>query len=288
MLTLGYVTNGFGDHTLEQAAEVLRHCGYGAIGVTLGGPHLDPWKVSAARLKELRALFEKDRLQLAIETGARYVLDPYRKHRPSLVSVDPKGRAQRVAYYERAIDIAAELGASVVSLWSGIPQPRIPAEKSFERLVGGLRPVLDRAGSRGVKIAFEPEPGMFIESLADWVRLRDAVDHPALGLTIDVGHLAVTEEPPWEECLRTHAKDLIHVHLDDAKDRTHEHLPLGEGELDWDGILHVLTEIEYGGVALVELSRHSHVAPLMAQRSLLFLRSVEARVRARSGGTARE
>ena len=288
MITLGYVTNGFGDHTLEQAAEVLRHCGYSAIGVTLGGPHLDPWKVSPDRLDELRRGFEKSGLEVAIETGARFVLDPYRKHRPSLVSVDPKGRAQRVAYYERAIEIAGDLGASVVSLWSGTPQPRIPREKSLERLIGGLRPVLDHAARRGVKIAFEPEPGMFIESLADWRELRNALPHPALGLTIDVGHLAVTEAPPWEECLREHAEDLIHVHFDDAKDRRHEHLPLGEGELEWDGILKVLTEINYGGVALVELSRHSHVAPLMAQRSLLFLRSVEARVRAQLGGTARE
>lgn len=288
MLKVGYVTNGFGDHSLEQTAEVLHRCGYQGIGVTLGAPHLDPWKAKKRDLAALRACFEKNRLEVAIETGGRYVLDPFRKHRPSLVSVDRTGREQRAAFYEKSIDIADALGAEVVSIWSGIPQPNVPEETSWSRLVTGLRPVLDHAEKRGVKIGFEPEPGMFVEDLADWRELKERLPHPALGLTIDVGHLAVTEEAPWERHLIEHAADLVHVHLDDAKDRTHEHLPLGEGEIDWGAIVSALAQIEYGGVALVELSRHSHVAPLMAQRSLLFLRSVEARVRAQLGGTARE
>ncbi len=283
MLKIGYVTNGFADHSLEQAAEVLHHCGYQGIGVTLGAPHLDPWTASKKRLAELRACFEKHGLEVAIETGGRYVLDPYRKHRPSLVSVDEKGRNQRVAFYEKSIDIASALGAKVVSLWSGIPKAQIPTETSWQRLVVGLRTVLDHAEKRGVKIGFEPEPGMFVENLEGWQILKERVSHPALGLTIDVGHLAVTEEAPWHQHLIEHSGDLVHVHLDDAKDRTHEHLPLGEGEIDWPEILGALARIGYGGVALVELSRHSHVAPLMAQRSILFLRSVEARARVDHG-----
>ena len=280
MLKLGYVTNGFADHSLVQAAEVLHRCGYEAIGITLGAPHLDPWHTSRVRLGELRATLERQRLTPVIETGARYVLDPYRKHRPSLVSVDPEGRRQRVAFYEKAIDVAVELGARVVSLWSGTPQARIPEEKSWERLVAGLRPVLDHAAAREVTIGFEPEPGMFVEDLAGWRQLQERLDHPALGLTIDVGHLAVTETAPHAAHLETFRDDLVHVHLDDAKDGKHEHLPLGQGELDWAAIIATLSRIEYAGVALVELSRHSHVAPLQAQRSILFLRSVEARVRA--------
>jgi len=281
VLKFGYVSNGFQDHSLEQMADVLRRFGYEGIGITLGFPHLDPFHASRARLAEVRRLLEEKRLSPAIETGARYVLDPYRKHRPSLVSVDAPAREQRVAYYRRAVEIAAELGAKVVSLWSGTPQPGIPPEKSWSRLIEGLAPLLDLAGGHGVRIAFEPEPGMFVEDLAGWRELRRRLPHPALGLTIDVGHLAVTEAEPWAEHLESHAGDLIHVHLDDIRDRVHEHLPLGEGRIDWAEVVAMLERISYAGLALVELSRHSHVAPLMAQRSILFLHAVEARVRAR-------
>jgi len=280
MLRLGYITNGFGDHSLEQAAEVLHHFGYQSIGITLGPPHLDPRATSRGRLEELRRTFERRGLEPVIETGARYVLDPFRKHRPSLVSVDSTAREQRASYYRHAIDIAAELGAPLISVWSGTPQPKVPEERSWSRLVAGLLPVLDHAAERGIRVAFEPEPGMFIEDLADWRALRERVDHPALGLTIDVGHLAVREEAPWERHLIVHRDELLHVHLDDAANGIHEHLPPGQGELDWTGILGALDRIGFGGVALVELSRHSHVAPVMAQRSILFLRRVEARVRA--------
>ena len=87
------------------------------------------------------------------------------------------------------------------------------------------------------------------------------------GLTIDVGHLAVTESEPWADHLAAHAEDLIHLHLDDTRNRVHEHLPLGEGEIDWLQIIATLGRIGYAGLALVELSRHSHVAPIAAQRS---------------------
>lgn len=289
MLKIGYISNGFADHSLEQMAELLRRFGYQGIGITLGFPHLDPFHVSRARLAEVRRLLEAGALEPVIETGARYVLDPHRKHRPSLVSVDAKGREQRIAYYRRAVEIAAELGAPLVSLWSGTPQPGIHADRSWTRLVEGLRTVCDYAAERGVQIGFEPEPGMFVENLAGWRSLRERLPHPALGLTIDVGHLAVTEQEPWAAHLESHVEDLIHVHLDDTRDRRHEHLPFGEGTIDFDAIIAALLRIEYGGVALVELSRHSHVAPLVAQRSMLFLRSVETRARTGrdAGGTSR-
>lgn len=284
MLKFGYISNGFADHTVEQMATVLQRTGYDALGLTVGPPHLDPFHASRAPLAEIRHTLEAKELGVAIETGARYVLDPFRKHRPSLVSIDAPAREQRAAYYVRAIDIAAELGARVVSIWSGTPQPGVSPDATWTRLTRALEPLLDRAAEKGVTIAFEPEPGMFVEDLAGWDELKRRLPHPALGLTIDVGHLAVTEERPWAAHLERYAEDLVHVHLDDTRDGIHEHLPLGAGEIDWDDVLSALTRIDYRGLALVELSRHSHVAPLMAQRSLLFLRAHEARARLRGGG----
>jgi sugar phosphate isomerase/epimerase len=52
----------------------------------------------------------------------------------------------------------------------------------------------------------------------------------------------------------------------------HEHLPFGEGEMNYRPILAALSEIHYRGLINVELSRDSHRAPLMARTALDYLK----------------
>lgn len=255
--------------------QVISRLGYDGIGITLDHMHLDPFKVSDDRLAEVRALLEGRDLSPVIETGARYYLDATRKHRPSLVSVDPEGRRARVEYYRRAIDIAVHLGAPCVSLWSGVPQRGIPESLSWKRLVGGLEQVCEHAASNGVKIAFEPEPGMFVEGLADYAELRSRLDHPALAMTLDLGHLAITEDAPLESHIEEWAPHIVNVHIEDIRDRVHLHLPFGEGNLGIPPLLAALRRIDYTGLVLVELSRNNADAPVQAQRSIIYLRNAD-------------
>ena len=75
-----------------------------------------------------------------IETGARFLLDPWRKHRPTLLEDDPADRARRLDFLRRAVDLAAAVGAGVVSLWSGARPPESSAtvEQLDRRLADGL------------------------------------------------------------------------------------------------------------------------------------------------------
>ncbi len=57
----------------------------------------------------------------------------------------------------------------------------------------------------------------------------------------------------------------------------HEHLPFGEGEVDFPPVLAALTTIGFAGLVAVELPRHSHAAPALAASSLDFLRDAERR-----------
>lgn len=276
MLRYGYITNGFSDHSLEQAIEVLSAAGYAGVGITLDHHHLDPFLASDQRIAEVKALLEAASMEVVIETGARYYLDPWRKHQPSLVSADAEGRRKRIAYYQRSIEIASLLGAPVVSLWSGIADPAAGDDQNWNWLQEGLGEVLDLAAAHQLTIGFEPEPGMFVEKVSDWRELRSRLDHPALGLTLDLGHLAVTENPPLERAIEEHSDKLVNVHVDDVKERRHQHLPLGEGTIDFPPLLSALATCGYKGLALVELSRHSHVAAQVASRSLQFLKEAES------------
>jgi L-ribulose-5-phosphate 3-epimerase len=265
---LGYNTNGFAHHRLADALEILAELGYGAVALTPDVHHLPPFDTSAAELRALRGRLRALELAPVVETGARYVLDPRRKHRPNLLERTPEGRERRLALLVRCAELAAELEAGVVSIWAGARPEEVDPAEAWGLLVEGVGALCRRAEALGVRVAFEPEPGMLVETLAEWERLRDAVAHPALGLTLDVGHVPCTEAVGPAEAIRAHAGELLNVHLDDVRGRVHEHLQVGEGELDWGSIARALREAGFAGVASFELSRHSHAAPRAAREAL--------------------
>ena len=129
-------------------------------------------------------------------------------------------------------------------------------------------------------LAVEPEPGMFLERVADVVALVRRLGRPdALGLTIDVGHLTCTEDEHPAEVVRGAGDLVVNVQVDDMRRGVHEHLPFGEGEVDLPDVLGALTDIGYGGLVHVELPRHSHAAPVLAAHSLRALRAAAADAR---------
>jgi sugar phosphate isomerase/epimerase len=97
-----------------------------------------------------------------------------------------------------------------------------------------------------------------------------------LGLTLDVGHCRCLEPDPEPECVRRAGPWLATVQIDDMRRGVHEHLPFGEGEVDLPGVLAALRGAGYRGLVSVELPRHSHAAPVLAERSLHALRAAEA------------
>jgi sugar phosphate isomerase/epimerase len=272
-LRLSYGTNGFTDHRLPEALAIMAELGYEGVALTLDHQHLDPFAPDlAARVSQTAGLLERYGLAVAVETGARYVLDPWRKHEPTFVSDD--GAEVRARLIRIAIDVAGDLGADIVHLWSGTLPPGTPDDVAWERLVSGLAPVLEHAESAGVRLAFEPEPGMFVNRLSGVRELRSRLGDPAaLVATVDVGHAVVNEEASPQECIRENAELVAHVQIEDMRRGVHEHLEFGEGEVDVTAALRALLDIGYDGLVSVELTRHSHDAPAVAARSLAVLRS---------------
>jgi sugar phosphate isomerase/epimerase len=129
----------------------------------------------------------------------------------------------------------------------------------------------DEAAKCGVRLAFEPEPGMFIDTMAKYADLVRRVDRPNFGLTLDVGHLHCMGELPIAEHIHRWKDRLWNVHIEDMRHGVHDHLMFGEGEMDFPPILRALREIGYDAGVHVELSRHSHDAVNTARRALAFL-----------------
>jgi sugar phosphate isomerase/epimerase len=272
-MRLGYNTNGLAFHCWEDALEMLAEIGYRSVAITLDHHCLNPYADDFPReLDRMRRTLRRLGLSSVIETGARFLLDSRIKHEPTLLTADAAERQRRIEFLRRAIDVAAELGSDAMSFWSGILREPLAIDAAFSRLADGCRELLSHAERRIVRLAFEPEPGMFVESFSQFERLRDALGRsPLFGLTIDIGHVHCVEDDSIPDHLRRWRELLFNVHIEDMRRGVHEHLMFGDGEIDFAPVMQTLREINYAGGIHVELSRHSHVAPEVASKSFEFL-----------------
>ena len=240
-LRFGYVSNGLSDHRLEDALELLAENGYSGVALTLDHIHFDPLaprlRARAARLRVRargaragRAWWRPARASCstrAASTSRRCVSD---------------GRQRRVDLLCTAVDVAVELGAPVVSMWSGVA----PAERAARARLGPAgRRLRARARARRAqrrsRSRSSPSPGCWSRR---WPTTRCCTSASATrrrsGLTLDIGHIVCLEPMSVTECVRRGAPTLAHVHIEDMRRGVHEHLMFGEGELDLDEALGVL------------------------------------------------
>ncbi len=273
-LRLGYGTNGFANHRLDDALAIIAELGYDGVALTLDHHHLDPFDADlsrrvagvAARLSELG-------LGVVVETGARYLLDPRRKHAPTLLDDD---YLVRLDFLHRAVAIGRDLGAEAVSLWSGVRPSMVDDRLAWARLEDGCADLVGAADVAGVPLGFEPEPGMLVSTVADWRRLRDALGAPRrFGLTLDIGHCRCVEPLDAAACVTAVREHLVNVQIDDMRRGVHEHLEFGQGEIDFPPVLRALAG-GYRGLVAVELPRHSHAAPAVAAQSIAFLKEASS------------
>lgn len=267
-LRFAYNTNGAANHRLDDALGLIADSGYQGVALTLDIHHLDPFapefperrRALALRLKQLG-------LGCVIETGARFLLDPRAKHEPTLVSAAAAGRARRVEFLTRALEVAAETGAEAMSFWAGIPKPGVTAEDARRWLIEGATEIAHRAEALGTVAALEPEPGMLIETVDDWAALGIA----GLKLALDTGHCIVTGERDPAQAVKEFAAQIGTVSIEDMARGVHIHLPFGEGDMDVPGVLQALNDIGFDKLICVEMSRESHRADRMVPASLAYL-----------------
>ena len=273
-LRYAYNTNGAANHRLDDALHLIADAGYDGVALTLDIHHLDPFAAGWEREAErVRGLLDWLGMGSVIETGARFLLDPTDKHEPTLLTASAEGRARRVEFLTRALDIAARLGSETMSFWAGVPKPGVERAQAFDWLHEGLEQVLDAAERLGVPASLEPEPGMLVETVAEYAALAER--HPRLRLALDTGHCLVTQDVEPADAVRAYADRIGTVAIEDMARGDHTHLPFGTGDMDVGGVLAALNAVRFGGLVCVELSRESPRAHHAIPESIAYLKAAE-------------
>ena len=268
----GYNTNGFAHHKIEDALQILAELGYRSIAFTLDYNTVEPFAANAiARARELGKMAQDLGLNLVIETGARFLLDPRRKHQPTLLSKQASDRKKRADFLLGCAELGLAMGSNTLSFWSGKPDFEAAEDSYWQLLIEQCIEISKQVENSGMKIAFEPEPGMFIDTMDKFEQLHKAILHSKFGLTLDIGHLECMNEMPLLPHLEKWSSVLWNIHLEDMRRGVHDHLPPGEGLIDFGKVFEGLNEIKYEGGVHWELSRHSHDAVETARKCRQFM-----------------
>jgi sugar phosphate isomerase/epimerase len=275
MTRLAFSTNAFKKNTLEEAIEAIAGAGYAGVEIMADRPHAYPPDLSLGQRAALRKRIEG--LGLGVSNVNAFTLfalgDTYH---PTWIEDDAEKAEQRITHTLAAIELAGELGAGTVSLQPGGPLigTTMSREVAGERFAGALGRVVARAKSAGVCLAIEPEPGLFIETAAEYLEFKNAFFHSedAIRMNCDIGHLFCVGEDP-AAVIRAMPEQIAHVHLEDiGENRVHQHLAPGKGVIDFGSVFGALEGIVYGGWVTVELYPYETTAAEVAKGAWEYLR----------------
>ena len=247
-LRFGYGTNGMHSHRLDDALAVLAGLGYDGVALTPGPPPPRPVRprprgpgrrrgVAAGRGWGSRS---------SSRPGPATCSTRCRKHHPTLLDVRPEA-ARRIDYLHRAVEVAADLGAEAVSFWSGTLPPGLDPETAWARLTEGVEQVLraGRAARRGLRRraragACSSTPSTGCSSCAAGWATRSGCGSPSTSATSSATSPAASPRPST-----TAGSLLANVQVDDMVRGVHEHLALGDGEVDLPAALAALADVGY-------------------------------------------
>ena len=213
-MRMGYNTNGAIGFPLEDTIRLLSDLGFQSIALTLDHEVLNPFSADIGQsLERTQRLLTRLGMHSVVETGARYLLNRQVKHHPTLVSPDPAEQQFRILFLKRAVEIASRLESDCVSLWSGpIPVDGLEnRDQIWDRFCDRLSEVLDYAQRLDVPLGFEPEPGMLVATVADFLHLQKRLPHPMLRLTLDIGHVVCQAEGSVPDIVAQVAGDLVKI-----------------------------------------------------------------------------
>jgi sugar phosphate isomerase/epimerase len=233
---------------------------------------------------ELTEYYTRDRIrQLRTAVAARKLtisqFAVYSTACQGMASLDPAVKARDIDVFKRGIDVCYELGSEIINLVShwpfgmqapveyipsyyypiarGLirsPSPKLkmslPRDFDFAAIwsnyLDSLGTVAQMAADRGLRLSVEGHAHVIVSGTDAMLRMFDQVDDPALVINFDTSwHFALREYLPMS--ISKLGKRIAHVHVRDADGLLFYSAPVGQGIIDWDGVVEALRDIGYEG-----------------------------------------
>ena len=197
---------------------------------------------------------------------------------PEVIDMDRDTHRRGLELFDKAIETAVELESEMIQLDSFTPPLKFVGEAPYkEAMRYGLQFHVEvdpdfswpefwdhfiktvstcnaRAKSAGLKMTIEPRVGETVSNTDALLRVFDAVGDENLGAVLDTAHLYAQKEilPLSIEKL---GRRIYYVHVADNDGKTNEHLALGEGTIDWEGVVSALRKHGFDGYIALDMGQ---------------------------------
>ncbi len=171
----------------------------------------------------------------------------------------PAEREQARTRTLRLLDLAAAAEAGAILVVpavvgrAGDPAPQVSYSDALHHTIEALDGLRFEAESRGVAIALENVWNRFLLSPLEAADLLDKVNSPFVGWYFDVGNILTYGYP--EDWIRELGRRIVRVHIKDydlARPGREGFCPLGEGSVDWPGVMNALRDVGYDSALTFE------------------------------------
>jgi len=251
-MKIGYFTMSFGDKPIETVIQALSKIGFEGIELcTWRGSPTDVDLIDEERCRKIK--------RLAKEAGL--IINAIGGH-IGYIETDERKRTANVERTKKNIDLAVDLGATVVDTFSGASRGDTPEEEAWKLLVESISNCADYAAQRGISIGFEPHVGMFVDTPEKVLRLLSSVKTSSLKVNFDASQFAVLGLH-IPAVVRLLSKHIVHTHLKGTKGiyPNHQFLIPGEDGFNIKEFLTALKENGYDGFITSEISKMRQAWP---------------------------
>lgn len=155
---------------------------------------------------------------------------PFRDLSPG--GVDPKILAATRERLSQTMEVAKIFRPRCIVFHSGYDPWRFHGHEHLwlQNSVESWKPLVEMAERSDLIVAVE---NAFEKSPATLLALVEHIGSSHIGHCLDVGHLNVFGDTPIAQWVKTMAPHIVEIHLHDNNGRIDDHLPMGEGNIDF-------------------------------------------------------
>jgi sugar phosphate isomerase/epimerase len=170
-------------------------------------------------------------------------------HDMNLASLNPAAASCAVREVEKCLEVADLFGSSVVTFHPG--SFRYKKEKGLLALNSNLKRLDAEAKKHSALLCMENmmAENMFCRGSEEIVQALEGLE--SINVTLDIAHAMSQPEGIGEYVKRLEGR-VRHVHIADFKDNIHNHLPIGEGDLDITSAYRALKDVGFDGMLNLE------------------------------------
>jgi len=270
---VGLSTGCFYRTSIFECIEPIRNSGFGLIEVCSFPAHLDYHDLNAVEAARHRI----DDLGM----------EPYSLHAPfaddiDITSLDEGRRRHAQNELMRAADAAGMLAVRYLVIHPGPEKGGFPEHERFQRMENAAR-VLNNVSracrERDLALVLENMlPHLFSGRVRELLWILGALEITDVGICLDTGHAHLSGD------LRTVAHKLSGhlwmMHASDNHGQRDDHLPPGEGRIDWKRLLHQMARIQFSGAIVLEVAGQEDRQAVLegARRARCHLREISRRI----------